>query len=233
MIQDHSSCIKVSDTGICTNCYSKNIVKNGTTKTRKQQYVCKNCHKRFIEFYSYKAYKENINFQIIQLTKEGLGLRSIARILQISTTTLLKRVIVISNQISQPEIPLHQSYKLDEMRFYIGNKSNQMWLAYAMNNNTKEIVSFHVGKRTNKTLMTIIKTLINSQAEKIYTDKLRNYQYLIPKEIHSTKQFGTNSIERMNLTIRTNLKRFNRRSICFSKSIIMLNAILRIYFWAY
>ncbi|SEM89655.1 Transposase and inactivated derivatives, IS1 family [Chryseobacterium taichungense] len=231
MIEDHSSCIKVSDAGICTNCCSKNIVKNGTTKTRKQQYFCKNCHKRFIEFYSYKAYEKNINSQIIQLTKEGLGLRSIARVLQISTTTLLKRMVFISNQISTPEIPFHQSYELDEMRFYIGNKSNQMWLAYAINKITKKIVSFHVGKRTNKTLKTIIKTLINSQAEKVYTDKLRNYQYLIPKEVHSTQRFGTNSIERMNLTIRTNLKRFNRRSICFSKSIIIVNAILRIYFW--
>lgn len=32
MTEDHSSCIKVSDTGICKNCYSKNIIKNGTTK---------------------------------------------------------------------------------------------------------------------------------------------------------------------------------------------------------
>nr|WP_262483944.1 IS1 family transposase [Chryseobacterium sp. Leaf405] len=60
-----------------------------------------------------------------------------------------------------------------------------MWLAYAINKNTKQIVSFQVGKRTNKTLSTIIKTLINSKADKIYTDKLKNYQYLIPKEIHS------------------------------------------------
>ncbi|WP_449387859.1 IS1 family transposase [Chryseobacterium lineare] len=232
MIENHSSCIRVSDKEICKNCFSYNIIKNGTTKTGKQQYFCKNCHKRFLPFYSYKAYEKHINSQIIRLTKEGLGIRSISRILYISTTTLLKRIINISAFIVQPGIPFYQSYELDEMRFYIGNKSNQMWLAYAIDKITKKIVSFHVGKRTNKTLKTIIKTLINSQAEKICTDKLRNYQYLIPKEIHSSKRFGTNSIERMNLTIRTNLKRFNRRSICFSKSIIILNAILKIYFWA-
>ncbi|WP_238586860.1 hypothetical protein [Chryseobacterium sp. Leaf405] len=32
MIEDHSPCIKVSETGICNCCYSKNIIKNGTTK---------------------------------------------------------------------------------------------------------------------------------------------------------------------------------------------------------
>jgi len=32
MIEDHSSCIRVSDTKICCSCYSKHIIKNGTTK---------------------------------------------------------------------------------------------------------------------------------------------------------------------------------------------------------
>jgi IS1 family transposase/transposase-like protein len=231
MIEDHSSCIRVSDTEICRYCCSKNIIKNGTTKTRKQQYFCKNCSKRFIDFYSYKAYCKNINSKIIQFTKEGLGIRSTARILQISTTTLLKRIINIAGVIIQPKISLFQSYELDEMRFYVGNKANRMWLAYAINKHTKKIVSFHVGKRTNRTLNKIIKTLINSKAEKIFTDKLRNYQYLIPKEIHQTKRFGTNSIERKNLSIRTHLKRLNRRTICFGKSILVLISILKIYFW--
>nr|WP_307462315.1 IS1 family transposase [Chryseobacterium sp. SORGH_AS_0447] len=50
--------------------------------------------------------------------------------------------------------------------------------------------------------------------------------------MHSTKRFGTNTIERLNLTIRTHLKRFNRRTICFTESKIILKAILKIYFWA-
>lgn len=82
MVEDHSSCIRVSDTIICKNCHSKNIIKNGTKKTRKQQYICKNCNKRFIDFYSYQAYHKNINSQKIQFTKEGLGIRSTARILK-------------------------------------------------------------------------------------------------------------------------------------------------------
>jgi insertion element IS1 protein InsB len=212
-------------------CCSENIIKNGTTKTKKQQYLCKNCNNRFIEFYSYNAYRKNINSSIILLTKEGLGIRSISRVLKISTTTLLKRIVNIAKAIVQPTIIFHQSYEVDEMRFFMGNKSKLKWLVYAVNKTTKEISGFHIGKRTNKTLSQIIKTLINSKADKIFTDKLRNYQYLIPKEIHSTKRFGTNTIERINLNIRTHLKRFNRRTICFTKSKIILNAILKIYFW--
>lgn len=50
MIEAHSSCIKVSDTKICNYCYSSSIIKNGHTKTFKQQYFCKNCKKDFLIF---------------------------------------------------------------------------------------------------------------------------------------------------------------------------------------
>ena len=232
MTEDHSSCIRVSDTIICKNCYSKNIIKNGNTKTKKQQYICKNCKKRFIEFYSYKAYHKNINSKIIQLTKEGLGIRSTARVLNISTTTLLRRIIKIAADITQPKNCYYQSYELDEKRLFIRKKSNQQWLVYAINKVTKTVANFYIGKRTNKTLNTVIKTLLNSNPEKIYTDNLRNYKYLIPKEIHETKRFGTNSIERKNLSIRTHLKRLNRRTICFSRSVLILTSILKLYFWS-
>jgi hypothetical protein len=43
---------------------------------------------------------------------------------------------------------------------------------------------------------------------------------------------NTNHIERKNLSLRTHLKRLNRRTICFSKSLVILSACLRIYFWS-
>ncbi|WP_255539589.1 IS1 family transposase [Flavobacterium sp. CLA17] len=38
-------------------------------------------------------------------------------------------------------------------------------------------------------------------------------------------------MERKNLTLRTHLKRLNRRTICFSKSLVVFTAVLKIYFW--
>jgi len=49
------------------------------------------CAVTFIKSYTNQAYKLNINQNIIQLTKEGLGIRSTARILNISTTTLFEK----------------------------------------------------------------------------------------------------------------------------------------------
>ncbi|MFB9076215.1 IS1-like element transposase [Flavobacterium procerum] len=42
----------------------------------------------FYKNYTNQAYKSDINQNIIQLTKQGLGIRSTARILKISATTL-------------------------------------------------------------------------------------------------------------------------------------------------
>lgn len=78
----------------------------------------------------------------------------------------------------------------------------------------------------------VLKTLQFAKAKKIFIDRLKNYKYLIDKKIHGTAQYGTNHIERIHLSMRTHLKRLNRRTICFSKSQTVLNAILKIYFWA-
>jgi hypothetical protein len=54
----------------------------------------------------------------------------------------------------------------------------------------------------------------NSETKNIFIDGLKNYRFFIELNIHSVKRFGTNHIEQLNLTIRTHLKRLNRRTIC-------------------
>lgn len=232
MIETHSSCSKVSDTKLCPHCYSSQIIKNGHTKTKKQQYFCKACLKRFLDFYTYKAYLPFTNRMIVQLTKEGVGIRSTARLLCISVTTLLKRLVLIAKDIVKPPIPLGHTYEVDELCFFIKSKKTLYWLVYAIDKHTKIVADFRIGKRTNKTLSSIIQTLINSDARRIYTDKLRSYQSIIPQQIHHTTRYQTNHIERHHLTIRTHLKHFNRRSISHSKNFYITLSILSIYFWS-
>ncbi|MCI3938909.1 IS1 family transposase [Chryseobacterium aahli] len=219
---------------MCSRCVGEKnkFIKFGKTKNGKQRFQCTSCRKTSVLKYSYQAYRKNIDIKIIRLTKEGMGIRSIARFLRISTTTLLKRIINISDCIRPPSGNSNKTYEVDELRTYIGNKKQIIWLVYALEKDSKNVICFNLGKRSNETLNVVIKTLLHSNPEKIHTDKLRNYQYLIPKEIHQTKRFGTNSIERKNLSIRTHLKRLNRKTICFSKNVLMLNAILKIYFWS-
>lgn len=214
----------------CNFC-NGDCIKNGFQSNGNQRYKCCVCKKRQQSKYKYKAYRRILNKEIVSFTKEGLGIRSTARVLKISTTTLLKRIISIARNIPHPIISKGKTYEVDEMCTYVRHKRNFVWLVYALEKNSKTIVSFNVGKRTNKTLNRVLETLKLSEAKKIFTDRLKNYSYLIDEKLHSAKRFGTNHIERKNLTLRTHLKRLNRRTICFSKSLLILVSILKIYFW--
>jgi len=231
MMKNDTSCIKLSDSKICPSCSSNSVVKNGFTANKKQQFICKSCKNRFIDYYTYKAYNQWVNKRIIQFTKEGLGIRSTARILKISTTTLLKRIIAIAKKIPNQPIYKYKSYEVDEIRTFLRNKDKPIWIVYALERETKQVVNFSVGRRTKRTLQQVTNSLLLSNPKKVYTDNLVHYKSLLDTKIHNTKPFSTNHIERKNLSLRTHLKRLNRKTICFSRSLILLNCVLRIYFW--
>ena len=232
MTSNQSLCISVSDTNKCPNCNSSATIKNGRTKNKKQQLVCKQCGKRFIEYYSYKAYLPRTNESIIHLTKEGLGIRSTARLLKISATTLMKRIIKIASYCRPPEMNTGKVYELDEMKSFVKRKKTQIWIVYALDRESKKVVSFNIGSRTSATIKTVVNNIVTLRPASIYTDKLNIYKGLINQNIHKTNRYGTNRIERNNLSIRTHIKRLNRKTICFSRSSVMLSAVLRIYFWS-
>lgn len=54
-------CSRLGVEFLCPHCHSNNIIKSGKSSTGKQRYQCKNCHKRFITNYRYKAYMPNTN----------------------------------------------------------------------------------------------------------------------------------------------------------------------------
>lgn len=231
MASFHHLCIKVSDTKTCPYCKCNSLVKNGFTSNRKQQFFCKSCKRRCIDYYSNLAFNKNTNQNIVLLTKEGMGIRSIARYLCISTTTVLNRIISIANSLKLPPIPMGKTYEIDEMRSFLRCKDKIIWIVYALDRNSKNVVSFNVGTRSKKTLNYVIKTVELSNPKSVYTDRLVHYRFLIKKSIHKVTRYGTNRIERHNLSMRTHLKRLNRKTICFSKSLVILKAILKIYFW--
>jgi insertion element IS1 protein InsB len=225
------SCYKhVGSQLICQIC-DKPMIKNGKLVTGKQRFYCKSCRKSKLSAYSYKAYEPHINTNIISLTKENVGILGTSRLLGISPTTVLSRIKKIAKAIIQKPIIIGKTYEVDELRTFYKSKKHLIWIVYALDKVTKQVVSFNIGARTNKTLATVTKSLTLAKAKTIYTDKLINYKYLIDSKIHNFKNRATNHIERHNLTMRTQLKRLNRRSISFSKSAIILYAVLKIYFW--
>jgi insertion element IS1 protein InsB len=109
--------------------------------------------------YNYNACQIGVDKQIVLFTKEGLGIRSTARILKISTTTLIKRILLISENCARPILSLGKIYEVDEMRSYIKRKDKLIWIVYALERESGRVVSFNVGSRTNKTLNVVLTTL--------------------------------------------------------------------------
>ncbi len=216
---------------ICQYCH-ENCNKKGIHSNGKQRYQCKSCRKYQLTSYSYNAWRVKTDMKIKTFVKEGCGIRSISRILQISTTTVINRILKIATAIERPEVKeLYQRYEVDELRTYVGNKKQICWVMYAMNKTTGQIIDLVVGRRTKHNISIVIKTLMLLKPKRINTDGLNIYPALIPKSIHKTVKHLNNHIERYNLTLRTHLKRLSRRTICFSRSVFMLDACVKIRVW--
>jgi insertion element IS1 protein InsB len=206
--------------------------KVGKQKSGVQKWYCSACKKYQQSGYQYQACRIAVVRMVPALVGEGVGVRSIGRLLQIATTTVLRKILQIARRIEKPPVPLNRpAFEMDELRTYIGHKDNQYWIAYALCPVSKAVIDFTVGKRSKGTLRRVVNTLLLSGVQYISTDHLNIYRTLIPAERHCRKAYHTNHIERYNLNLRTHLKRLGRRTLCFSKSRRLLEACVRIYFW--
>ena len=186
----------------CNYCGSGHYIKKGKRKAV-QRYFCKECNRGFQESYSNKAYLTTIDPLLIRLLQEGNGVRNIARILEISKSTVLSRMLTISKQIKVPYINNSgHKFEVDELWSFVGNKKNVVWITYAIEKKTRNVVNFVVGRKSKEMIRPLIHALLVLHPKRIYTDKLNIYPSLVPKEIHTTFRYCTNAIERKNLTLR-------------------------------
>ncbi|PQJ80285.1 IS1 family transposase [Polaribacter porphyrae] len=215
----------------CTKCTSSNVIRKGK-QNNQQRHYCKNCNKYFQSDYTYKAYQPNTNKLVVSLLKESCSNRGISRVLNISKNTVLSRMLKISKQIKVPYFnKLGCKFEVDEMFIKITNGKKQNWLIYAIEQKTRSVIGFRIGGRNKDNLQSVVHKVLLLNPSRIYTDKLNIYPSIIPKEIHKQFQYCTNRIERMNLNLRTHIKRLSRKTICFTRNQEYLEAHLRIYFW--
>jgi insertion element IS1 protein InsB len=209
------------------SCQKAEKHKNGT-----QKFYCRRRKKYQQSIYRNKAWDQSAKSLICKMICEGVSVRGIARILKISINAVQSGIRRAGKATVKPPIGFYQpSVEVDELHTFIGNKGNQYWIAYSLNRETGKVLDFVVGRRTKRTLRTLIHTLLLSDVGKNNTDRLNIYRSLIPASLHDYRKYGTNRIERKNLSLRTDIKRLNRRTICFSRSRVMLESCLKIYFW--
>jgi len=108
--------------------------------------------------------------------------------------------------------------EIDEQWSFVGNKSNQRWIWYAVEHSTNIILAYVFGKRKDIVFKELKALLDPLKINRFYTDDWGAYDRYIEPNKHEVGKRNTQNIERKNLNLRTWIKRLTRKKICFSRS---------------
>ncbi len=230
----------------CPYCQSDRIAKRGKTETDKQRYRCQNpdCqHQSFLLSPAYKGRLPEIKKQIIDMALSGRCIRDTARVLGISTDTVIMSLKKESALVSVNQ-PLLGSLLLggvnviirrageaevDEMWLYVKRKTEPRWLWHAIAHRTGKVLAYVFGRRKDEVFLKLKALLEPLGIRRFYTDHWGAYTRHIDTEKHQAGKRKTQKIERKHLTLRTRIKRLTRKTICFSKSIQMHDIVIGLF----
>ena len=113
------------------DCYKKGK-RNGT-----QRYQCKHCKKYQQQKYIRRIISKDKYDLVVKLNKEGCGISNISRVLEITKSSVQRVITRIASKIQiSIYFESNQSYEIDELRTYCGNKKNECWIMYTINKTT-------------------------------------------------------------------------------------------------
>ena len=105
----------------CPRCASADKVKSGINKGR-QRYKCKTCQYFFTVAHKSDTATPDQRRLALTLYLEGLGFRSIGRILGFSHVAVYQWVKGFGENVEQIKRPAAQIVELDELHSYVGHK---------------------------------------------------------------------------------------------------------------
>lgn len=127
--------------------------------------------------------------------------------------------------------------ELDELWSFVLKKANRAWIWIALCRKTRQVVSYAIGDRSEKTCHMLWEAIPETyRGGHCFTDFWAAYQAVIPEEQHTAvgKETGeTAHVERWNNTLRQRLARFVRKTLSFSKSLVMHEMCLRLFLHRY
>jgi transposase-like protein len=127
----------------CPNYQSAKIKKNGKKSCGKQNYLCKFCARQFIGNHAieFKGCHSSIIRRILLMLVRGIGVRDISEIERISIKKVLS-VLVKFVYVLHPKQLHYETLEIDEFWTYVKKKSNKVWLLYAYDRVSGEIVAY-------------------------------------------------------------------------------------------
>ena len=107
----------------CPKCSSTEFIKSGSVKDR-QRYKCKKCNFHYTVELKSTAKPNSVKKLALQLYLEGLGFRSIGRILKVSNVSVLNWIRSFGQEVQSLKGNAREIefVEIDEMHSYIGSK---------------------------------------------------------------------------------------------------------------
>jgi len=143
---------------------------------------------------------------------------------------IFSRPIQLPKKVFGPAYPRRvRDLEMDEFWSFVGAKRRQRSTWYGYDRQRRKIVAFVNERRTDAACRQLLQKLGGCQITRYHTDNWQSYAKLLPTRRHRTGKEGTSRIERHNLNFRTRLKRLQRHTICYSKSAVMHDAVIKLY----
>jgi len=233
---------------LCPTCKGTSIIKAGTAKNGKQRYKCTNNNCTTITFileYTYIGRLGETKEKVIEMALNGSGIRDTARVLKISTSTVLSELrkkapgietvntaLIYSLDVDNVDVQIKkvvEESEMDEMWSYVGKKSNQRWLWHAIDHASGHVLAYAFGDHTDNVFLRLKNLLKPFGINKFFTDDWGAYKRHLTPDEHEIGKRNTQQIERKHLTLRTRIKRLARKTICFSKMEFMHDIVIGLF----
>jgi insertion element IS1 protein InsB len=119
--------------------------------------------------------------------------------------------------------------EMDEMWSFVGSKGQPRWLWHAIDHQTGQVLAYVFGAREDHVFLELKALLKPFGITRFYTDGWGTYRRHLDPDQHTVGKHHTQKIERKHLTFRTRLKRLTRKTLCFSRSILMHDLVIGLF----
>jgi len=182
--------------------------------------------------------------RIIDMSLNASGVRDTARVLHISTATVLRALrkkeavlesvnTALLRTVAPDEmiVDIQQAgeAEVDEMWSFVGKKGNQRWLWHAIDHHTGKVLAYVFGRRQDTVFLELKALLEPFGITRYFTDGWGAYERHVEAEQHTVGKANTQKIESKHINLRTRIKRLVRRTICFSKTERMHDLVIGLF----
>ena len=115
------------------------------------------------------------------------------------------------------------------MHSFIDKKQYDRWIWHAIDHETGTILAFVLGRREDRMFRKLKQLLKPFGITTFYPDNLKTYEGNLEAQQKIVCKYKMQKIERKHLTLRTRIKRLQRKTIGFSKRTQMHDLVIGLY----